>query len=314
MEKDIIYSMPEYDKFTTVDEFIKSCEILISNGNTFEAIECMKKAEEKLIEGQISLINKPKNSKFSDYELFQANPIIKICKEEDDLYFICMDHFKKINKRDPDSSYDGIDNWFIQEDKLESLTICGKVTLKTSFLRLVALFKELDLLVKNIDNYEEITLLKEASLTRWYTHAKIKMPLTIQNRDMILLGSGLFNKKEKILMILMKSPSKFEYPEIPNELKTHLRISMNFGFYFCKYIDNKTTELFTCFNINPKVQSIPWLIINNFIKNFGYYTLKDIRKTVENEENQKEYVKRIIAEPKFYNVARRELDLNDDEV
>lgn len=269
-----------------------------------EAINIINLAEEKILDGELFYKETLKEDE-SDYERFSENKIYKSLKADEELMFKCIDHYKDINKRDPDRSSDGIDNWFMKEDNLNSITICGRVTLKTNLISLVALFKELDLITKAINSFEKISILKEVYMAKWHSQAKIKMPLTIQNRDIIVTGTGVFDKKESMLMILLKSPTKEEFPEYFEEEKGYTRLSMNFGFYFCKYLDDNYTELFTCFNVNPNVPAVPWFILNNIVKDFGYHIMNDFRKASECEKNQEEYAKRIKANPELYEKVRK---------
>jgi len=296
----------KYENYTTVEEFLELIkEIYSEDDDVISAVEVSKITEEKILEDEISFKNDIGD--LTDLEAFNNQHFIKMLKSDEDLLFKSMDNYKKINKRDPDKSYNGIDNWFLYEDKLESVTICGRMTLQVNLLKLAAIFWEFDLLAKNLSSFEDIKLLKSDYAQKVYTHTKVKLPL-IQNRDMVICGLGAFNKKEKMLQVLFQTPSIDMLKDFPKEEpKTHTRMKMNFGFYFCKYIDENTTELFTCFNSNPKLPLIPWLILNSVIKDFAYKFNDDFRKLSECSNNDAIYSERIKKNKEFYNRVRNGL-------
>jgi hypothetical protein len=296
----------KYENYTTVEEFLELIRVIYAvDDDAISAVEVSRIAEEKILEDEICY--KKDIGNLTDLEAYNENPFIIMIKSDEDLLFKCMDNYKKINKRDPDKSYNGIDNWFQYEDNLQSVTICGRVTLQINLLKLAAVFWEFDLLSQNLSTFEDIKLLKSDYAQKVYTHCKIKVPL-IQNRDLVISGLGAFNKKEKMLQVMFKEPTKQESEEFPKEnSKTHTRMIINFGFYFCKYIDENTTELFTCFNSNPRIPAIPWIILNPLIKEFAYRFNDDFRKVCECSNIDTLYGDRIKKNKDFYNRVRNGL-------
>ena len=84
---------------------------------------------------------------------------------------------------------------------------------------------------------------------------------------------------------------------------------MNFGFYIAKYLDEDHAELFSCFNVDPKV-SVPWFLINTFTKDVGYYMMSDFRKIAEKEDFGKKYADRISKFSKDYDKIKKAINLN----
>jgi hypothetical protein len=293
-----------------VEDYYELAQKELKEEQLLRAIEVLKYAETKLIAEEIKFKNKT-NDKKSDYEAFSQEKFVRDLYSDNDLIYKCLDNYKQINKRSPDRSSDGIDNWFIKDDKLNSISICGRVTLNSTFLNMIAVFKEIDLLQKTIDSFEELTVVKVLSLTRWLARSKIKMPLTLTNRELYLMGFGIFLKKENMIFLPLYSPDEGEFKEIEKETKDYVRIKMNLGFYCVKYLDDKHCELFSCFNVDPKVSMVPWFVINNVTKEFGYYLMRDFRKAAEDNSLVKEYAERIDKFKEFYDFIRKALNINE---
>jgi len=272
-------------------------EKLMDLGEVQLAIEVSKNLENAILDGELEFNSK---GNLSDYECYESNKTIISLLDDENLIYKCVDNYKIINKRDPDKSYDGIDTWFKYEDTLNSITICGRTTIMCNMFHLVAMFKEIDLLQESVGQFEFLRVIKELSFSKWIAHCGIKMPMTFSNRDMVLIGIALFDRVEKLFIISFKSTKKEFYDFIPDCDNKHERIDMNFGFYIAKYIDDKTCELFTCFNVDPKV-SVPWFILNSITKDVGYYMMSDLRKICQGKDFAKKYQERIDKNPEAYN-------------
>jgi hypothetical protein len=286
---------------------IELADVYMSEGRVYEAIDQLKYLEELIMDGDLEF-SKKENDEFSDMEIYQDNPQIQSLLRDEKLIFKCTDTYKSINKRDPDRSSEGIDTWFKYEDNINAVTICGRVTLKVSIFHIIAMFREVDLLEKSVSQFEFLTTLSQISFSKWICQVGIKMPLTFSNRDTVLLGLGLFDKKEKMFIIAFKSTNKDEFDDIPDVDKNHCRIDMNYGFYIAKYLDDETCELFTCFNVDPKVD-VPWFMINAFTKDFGYYMMNDFRKMVSVDNFSETYSERIKKNQKDYDIIKRNLNV-----
>ena len=134
------------------------------------------------------------------------------------------------------------------------------------------------------------------------------MPITFTNREMVLLGVSLFEKNEKAFIIAFKSTNKDEYPDTPECDSKHCRIDTHYGFYIAKYIDNDHVELFFAFNVDPKV-SVPWFLLNTFIKDSGFYLMRDLRKIIERENFDSIYAPRIEKNKEDYDKIRRAIGM-----
>lgn len=309
-------------KLINAEDYIELVEKLMNDGEVLHSIEVAKKLEEDILDEKTSFKNKKqyKQSKnkddnndheelLSDYEIYENNKTIKSSKSDDDLIFHSLDNYKRINKRDPDRSSDGIDSWFNYEDNINSITMCGRTTLNCKMINLIAMFKETDLLQKSVDQFEFLNVCTKLSFCKWIAHTAIKMPLTIQNRDLVLVGVALFDRKEKLFIIAFKSPVEDEYEEfVPKKDDKHCRITMNFGFYIAKYLDEDHAELFTCFNVDPKI-SVPWFLINTFTKDVSYHLIKDFKTIIEKDNFSEIYSKRIEENKEDYDKIKIAIDI-----
>ena len=275
---------------------IELAHCYMGEGMVLEAIEQLKHLEELIMDGDLEF-SKKLNNEFTDMEIYQDNPDIQSLLRDEKLIFKCLDTYKSINKRDPDRSSEGIDTWFKYEDNTNAVTICGRVTLQVSIFHIIAMFRETDLLEQSVGQFEFLNVIKKISFSKWINQVGIEMPLTFTNREVVLLGLGLFYKKEKMFIIAFKSTNKNEYECCPDVDDKHCRIDMNYGFYIAKYLDDETCELFTCFNVDPKVD-VPWFLINSFIKDIGYYMMNDFRKMVQDDKFSEKYSERIKNSPK----------------
>lgn len=280
---------------------------LMNEGEVLQAINVSKVLEELILDSKIKFKENTDNK--TEYELYESNPVIMSIQEDEELIFKCLDNYKKMNKRDPDRSSNGIDTWFNYEDKLSSMTICGRVTLNVRMLNLIAMFKEIDLLQEQVNQFEFLKVLEKITFTKWIAQCGIKMPITFTNRDLVLIGVGLFDIKEQLFIIAFKSLEPNKGKTIPEPDNKHCRIDMNFGFYIAKYLDETHAELFTCFNVDPKV-SVPWFLINTFTKDVGYYMMEDFRKIVEKDGFGKNYEERIKKFSEDYDKIKKAININ----
>jgi hypothetical protein len=293
----------------TVEDYIEEAKFQNASNYILNSIQVLKSAEDKLLAGEIKYIDPSKHEKA--YDFFINDPFVSQLYKDNDRIFHCLDNYKQINKREPDRSYDGIDNWFIKEEKINSMSISGRVTIACNFFHMLAVFRETDLLQETVGSIEELKVINKEGITRWLAKALIKMPLSLTNRELFIYGYGVFLKKENMVMIPIYSPNEEElskyYQEKPNQ--DLVRIDMKFGYYLVRYLDENHCEFFSCFNIDPKISYVPWFILNNCIKEFGYYFMRDFRKAAEDVKLFEIYQKRINEHPEFYDFIREALNI-----
>lgn len=303
MQKDTRGETPTTDLKHTED-YIKQAELHLKADDVQKAIQTIKAAESKILEGALVSIDK-EISKESQYDHLHSFQIVKSLMKDEELIFICEDNYKKIYSSFPDRSHEGVDNWFFLEDSLQTITISGRSTVLSSLMNMVACLSETDILKDRIKHFEEIAKIKEVTLTRWFANCKIKMPLFVSHRETLILGFGLFNQEEKYLMIPFRTVDKEDRPEeYPGESSKHVQIHVNFGFYVVKHLDERHCELFACFNVNPNVAYTPYYLVNKFMKEFGYYVIRDLKALAEDDKLRERLAGRI-KEKEFYRVIER---------
>jgi len=141
---------------------------------------------------------------------------------------------------------------------------------------------EVDLMNNFVDRFDEIKKMEEYSLFRWLVRIRIKMPITVTNREVIAVGFGTTIPDTKSCIMPFRSIINNYYGiECPPEDDNYKRIDINFGCFHIKYIDENSCELTNFYNVDPKIPLIPYFILNGFIKELSYYVLHDIKSQLE---------------------------------
>jgi hypothetical protein len=166
-------------------------------------------------------------------------------------------------------------------------------------MKVLAVFAEIDLMT--VDKFEEIQKVEEYSLFRWLVRCRIKMPLTFSNREAIVVGFGtaIPDTRSVILPFRSLGNNYFGITPPPEDSK-YTRFEINYAFYHIKYIDEQFCELTSCFNVDPKIPMIPWFVLNTFLKEIGYYVMRDLKQQVELTVNKDAYEERMQKKAKFY--------------
>ncbi len=217
----------------------------------------------------------------------------------------CWDTYNDlITGKEADRDYNNIKTWFKNEEDYHSITMCAKTTVKAPIMTVLSVFGEVDLIDTFIESFEKFTILGIHSPFRLLTLCQLKMPLFIHGRDIIAMGIGIPCSEEKSVMLALRSLSvdSFLGTEIPKETSDFIRIILNFGFYLLTYIDENTTEFSMGINIDPKVDMIPWFILNTFLKEVAYYIALNFKERMEKldttiydkrREERKDFYKKI---------------------
>jgi hypothetical protein len=160
-----------------------------------------------------------------------------------------------------------------------------------------------------IESFESLEVIKQFSNFRFMTKVILKMPLFIQNREIVNVGFGIANQEQKSVLMPFRSITDPKYMDIdvPREdTSKATRIIMNFGFYKLTLIDENTTEFVLSFNVDPNVALIPWFVINTFVKEISYYIVLSFKDRIENMDKTV-YNKRMEEKKDFYNKIKREV-------
>ena len=239
-------------------------------------------SESKIFDGLLSSRDN-KNEEKSDYEVFKDNPSIKTIYNDKDLLDRCTAALKRIQTTPPNRSSNNIDSWFSHESDVNTITIGAKTNIKCSLLKIIAILAEVDFMSNFVSRFDSITKLQEYSLFRWLIQIRIKMPVTITNREIVAMGFGCVNPDDSTILMPFRSVNEkhYDFIKLPKEDKKFLRIDIIFGFFYIKYIDEENVEVINCYNVDPKVPVIPWFLLNTFLREISYYIMSDLKKQIE---------------------------------
>ena len=201
----------------------------------------------------------------------------------------------------PERSSNNIDSWYNYEKDVNSITIGSKTTMKCPAMKLLAILAEIDIMNKFVQRFDSMEKLDEMSLFRWIIRCRIKMPITIDNREVVVLGFGFVDPIDKTLYMPFRSlnDKHYEFYKNPEENPNYKRIDINYGFFHMKIIDDETIDVTNCYNLDPKVPVVPWIILNTFLKEISYYIMEDLKKQIECADFSL-YEERIKNNPRFY--------------
>lgn len=206
-----------------------------------------------------------------------------------------------MKKNAPERSSNNIDSWFNYEKDVNSITIGSKTTMHCKPLKLIAILAEVDVMAKFVERFESMEKMEELSCFRWIVRIRIKMPITIDNREIVALGFGFVDPQDKSIYLPFRSINKDNYSHLtnPEEVSEFKRIEVNFGFFHLNIIDDENIEVINCYNVDPKVPVIPWVVLNTFLKEISYYIMEDLKKQIEDSDFSY-YEERIEKNKKFY--------------
>lgn len=173
--------------------------------------------------------------------------------------------------------------------------------MKCSLIKILAILAEVDIMSKFVSRFDSICKLSEYSLFRWLVQIRLKMPVTITNREIVAMGFGCVDPQDHTIFMPFRSVTDeyYKFIELPQEDPNFLRIEIIFGFFRIKYIDEETVEVINCYNVDPKVPVIPWFLLNTFLREISYYIMEDLKTQIENVDFAI-YEERIRENKKFY--------------
>jgi hypothetical protein len=218
----------------------------------------------------------------SDYEYFRENNLIKSIYDDKELIEKVKDQIKRMKDNPPERSYNNIESWFNYENDVSSITIGSKTIMNCDPLKIFAILAEVDVMNKFVQRFDSIEKLEELTLFRWIIRIRIKMPITIDNREVVCIGFGFVDPVDKTIFLPFRSINKDHYSHLstPAEDQSFKRIEINYGFFHLKILGKDTVEVINCYNVDPKVPVIPWMILNTFLKEISYYIMVDLKKQI----------------------------------
>ena len=124
------------------------------------------------------------------------------------------DQIKSMKNNPPERTYNNIDSWFNYENDVSSITIGSKTTMKCNPVKLFAILAEVDLLNQFVERFDSVEKLEELTLFRWIIRIRIKMPLTFDNREVVVMGFGFVDPDDRTIYLPFRSINKDHYNHV----------------------------------------------------------------------------------------------------
>jgi len=274
---------------------------LFNNDYVIEAINLVKQTEKELTEKTIKF-------KFADMyscneeTFFKEDPFIMQIREDTMITEKCFDCFNKIKSTKQDRSYNGIDTWFINEEEMSTVTVGAKTTINANLLKMCSVLAEIEDMPKYITRFHSLKKVCEITPFRWMIRVRVKMPMLIDNREVVGAGFCIMLEESNSILLPFKSinnQKKYMDTDVPDEEKAFKRIDMKFGYMHVTPKDEKSCEVSVTFNVDPKVPLVPWFILNKFIKEASYYIMLDFRNKIESLDKDT-FLKKVNERKDFY--------------
>jgi hypothetical protein len=293
----------------TLEEAKKLLIILFERDKMYECFLALNEIETKIINGIIISDDDPTMTGEDLLKLLKEDKIIRLIYEDRVLEERCLQLLKEMDNSKADRDYHGIETWFKYEQEVKSITICGRTTVNADLLTVLAVLAEIDLMKTFISRFEDLHFLAQITPFRMLIQNKLKMPITISNREIILTGFGIVNKKEQTVLIPLRSVDHYLDNEIPAESHNYKRIIMNLGFFHLKFVNENQYIISNCYNVDPKVPVLPWFLLNVFIKEINYYILEGLKKQIESKDTKIRsiYEQRMEERKEFYSRVQDEI-------
>jgi len=204
----------------------------------------------------------------SEYEYFKANDLVSRIYEDNDLLYKCLETYKFMQKQTSFEVIDGIDTIYRMEEDTGIASVCSRTIIKQNIKSIIAHFREVDL-----QGQEEIDVikLKNFSTFRNFYRSRIGMKgIDGGNVEFITYAFGAPIPGQNSIIICMKSTTKdFLKDHLPPEDWKYKRMICNYGFINVKYVDENTSLVSNCYNIDPDILIMPAFIINAIMRGFS---------------------------------------------
>lgn len=336
-EKQVIGNNSEDSK----DEFIVSKQIsiledLFFNDKFDDALNLHRLIKSKLRDELLVTVNKSLGEKTSDNNtklidniinskidnIYQENvkdsriKDLKLIMDEDELLLkLSQEVLKEVNSTVPEREHGGIKSWFFYNDKISTITLCNRCTVKAPLLHILSVLAEIDLMKNFVKSLNKVEKCGEITMFRFILKIEINLPLTISNREMVEFGIGSIDKNNKSIIMPFKSISQklssYCSVPVPPENTSYKRIYVEFGFFNLKVISDNECEITQCINVNPKVAFVPLFVVNKILKEISYYMTAEFVSQIEKSVNQEIYLERRKKNPVFYEKLLSELSRLD---
>lgn len=117
-------------------------------------------------------------------------------------------------------------------------------------------------------NVTECRIINKVTNYRGLFACKQTMPWPVWPRDMIFKGTGMFDRKNKACLLVVKSIDEdvpfFGVPA-PKTQEGHVRLDIKRGYHYLQKIDDNKTRYVALFNSDPKITFLPSWFLNFMI-------------------------------------------------
>lgn len=188
---------------------------------------------------------------------------------------------------------------------VSTVTVAAKTLVKCNLLQLCSVLAEIELMPTYITRIHSMTKIKEVTPFRWMVGVKIKMPMFIDNREVVGAGFCILLEDSNSVICPYKSTmnqAKYMDTDVPEEDRNFKRIDLKFAYMHITPVDEKSCEVTCTFNLDPKVPLIPWFVLNRFMKEASYYIMLEFRNKLESLDMET-FLKKINERKEFYSIV-----------
>jgi len=260
------------------------------------------KQTEKELDSRSLKFKAPEDHNCDESTFFKTDMHIMQIREDITIADKCFECFNKINTTREDRSYNGVKTWFIEEEEMKTVTVCAKTSINANLLELCSVLAEIEQMPQYITRFHSVKKICEVTPFRWMIAVKVKMPIFIDNRELVGAGFAIMLEDSNSIILPFKSVMNQPYymkTKVPAEERSWKRIDMKFGFMHIVPKDEKTCDISIAFNVDPKVPLIPWVILNKFMKEASYYMTLEFRNKLEKLDKDT-FLKKIYEKKDFY--------------
>jgi len=281
----------------SLEERMQKIKDLFNDDYVLEAINLTKQTEKEIEQKTIK-----STSNKDDGTFFRTDPFIMHVREDIMITDKCFECLNRINTTKENRSHNGVKTWFIEEPEMSTVTVCATTTINSNLLQLCSVLAEIEDMPKYIKRFHSLKKVCEVTPFRWMIKIRIKMPMFIDNREVVGAGFAIMNEESNSIILPFKSlnnQNDYFGTQVPAEEKSFKRIDMKFGYMHIIPKDENSCEVSVAFNVDPKVPLIPWIILNKFIKEASYYIMLDFKNQIEKLDKET-FLKKINEKKEFY--------------
>jgi len=209
-------------------------------------------------------------------------------------------------------------SWYRPVEGTNSIDVACECIVEAPIFYPIALFAEVGLYSSWIPRLGYCNIEKDYSRFRKTVHCEIQIPWPFNDRDGVFHGYGTTLPEMKSVIVVIRSlntENKKEYLDckLPEPRKSsHVRVTLEYGCMFFRYIDENTCLFRAIFNADPHMTYIPQWLINFGLKTVVYMILGNVKDKSEKFEGT-ELEKRVKENKYLYDEIRKRLHatLND---